>query len=84
MARPTPESFEKRQRERRKKEKRADKLERRLIRNEEKRFAKEEQDTPTSYARLDEDGNVIPLDPREVGIPEERSGEDSARDSEES
>ena len=40
MARATPESFEKRQRERRKRQKREDKLERRLIRNDEKRRAK--------------------------------------------
>lgn len=41
MPRPSPQSFEKRQREIRKRLKRAEKLERRLIRNEEKRYAKE-------------------------------------------
>lgn len=41
MAR-SPQSFEKRQRERRKAQKRAEKMERRLIRTEEKRLAKEE------------------------------------------
>ncbi|MFT4541336.1 MAG: hypothetical protein ACI841_000630 [Planctomycetota bacterium] len=46
MARPTPQSFEKRQRERRKQEKRAEKLERRLIRSEEKRRSKEEGYVP--------------------------------------
>ncbi len=38
----SPQSFEKRQRERRKQLKRAEKLERRLIRSEEKRIAKED------------------------------------------
>lgn len=41
MAR-SPQSFEKRQRERRKAQKRAEKMERRLIRTEEKRLAKQE------------------------------------------
>ena len=43
MARSSPQSFEKRQRERRKQQKRAEKLERKLVRNEEKRFAKHEE-----------------------------------------
>jgi hypothetical protein len=42
MAR-TPQSFEKRQRERRKQLKREEKLERRLIRSEEKKLAGQEQ-----------------------------------------
>lgn len=42
MARSSPQSFEKRQRERSKAQKRAEKIERRLIRNEEKRRAKED------------------------------------------
>jgi len=42
MARSSPQSFEKRQRERNKQSKRAEKLELRLIRNEEKRLAKAE------------------------------------------
>ena len=47
MARPSPQTFEKRQRERRKQQKREEKLERRLIRNEEKRIAKAEQEGRT-------------------------------------
>jgi len=42
MARPSPQSFQKRQRERQKQRKRAEKLEARLVRNEEKRIAKAE------------------------------------------
>ncbi len=42
MARSSPQSFQKRQRERQKQRKRAEKFERRLIRNEEKRIAKAE------------------------------------------
>ncbi len=42
MARSSPQSFEKRQRERRKQLKREEKFERRLVRNEEKRRAKAE------------------------------------------
>ena len=42
MARRTPQTFEKRQRERRKEQKRNEKMEKRLIRNEEKRIAKQE------------------------------------------
>ena len=41
MGRSSPQSFEKRQRERRKQLKREEKFEQRLIRNEEKRLAKE-------------------------------------------
>ncbi|MEM6672123.1 MAG: hypothetical protein AAF726_04725 [Planctomycetota bacterium] len=44
MARSSPQSFQKRQRERRKQQERAAKLERRLIRNEEKKRAKEDGD----------------------------------------
>ena len=46
MARPSPQSFEKRQREIRKRMKRAEKLERRLIRNDEKRRAKDAETWP--------------------------------------
>jgi len=44
MARSSPQSFEKRQRERNKQTRRAEKLELRLIRNEEKRLAKAERE----------------------------------------
>jgi len=44
VSRSTPESFEKRQRERSKQLKRAEKLERRLLRNDEKKRAKAEED----------------------------------------
>lgn len=44
MARPSPQSFQKRQRERQKQRKRAEKMERRLVRNEEKRIAKAESE----------------------------------------
>lgn len=57
MARPSPQSFEKRQREIRKRQKREEKLERRLWRNEEKRRAKEEGDAEHSEP-TDDDGAV--------------------------
>ena len=44
MAKSSPQSFEKRQRERNKQNKRAEKLERRLIRSEEKRYERAERD----------------------------------------
>ncbi|MEL6428317.1 MAG: hypothetical protein AAFP22_08060 [Planctomycetota bacterium] len=56
MPRPSPQSFEKRQREIRKRLKRAEKLERRLIRNEEKRYAKEFD--PDSGAEHSGDANA--------------------------
>ena len=56
MARSSPQSFEKRQRERRKQLKRAEKLERRLIRNEEKRLAKAEGDgEPIDTTAIEDD-----------------------------
>lgn len=50
MARPSPQSFEKRQREIRKRRKREEKLERRLWRNEEKRIAKEGGEAYGAYS----------------------------------
>ena len=68
MARPSPESFEKRQRERRKQRKRAEKLERRLIRNDEKKRAKTDPDqageNPLSEGEATHGGEV---DPHEEG-----------------
>lgn len=61
MAKSSPQSFEKRQRERNKQNKRAEKLERRLIRNEEKRYAKMEEN-----GELDEDGNPKHVTARKV------------------
>lgn len=55
MARSSPQSFEKRQRERRKQQKRAEKFERRLIRNEEKRRAKAEGEGPPAPMEDHED-----------------------------
>jgi len=55
MARSSPQSFEKRQRERRKQMKRAEKFERRLIRNEEKRIAKAEGRPPGTSGQYYED-----------------------------
>ena len=57
MARSTPQSFQKRQRERRNKEKAANKLEQRLIRSEVKRRAKAEGNwpLPEGYVSNDDD-----------------------------
>jgi len=54
MAR-SPQSFAKRQRERRKELKRKEKLERRLIRNEEKRVEKESGEVDPRKLRSDEE-----------------------------
>ena len=60
MAKASPQTFQKRQRERRKQEKREMKLERRLIRNEEKRLEKMERENPLEFnAEVDEEGNVV-------------------------
>ena len=73
MAKASPQTFQKRQRERRKQEKREMKLERRLIRNEEKRNDKAERDEPLELnAEVDEDGNVVETPPS--------PGEGSAKD----
>ena len=58
MAR-SPQSFEKRQRERRKELKRREKLERRLIRNEEKRTAKENGEISPHVERSDDDDREL-------------------------
>jgi hypothetical protein len=62
MAKASPQTFQKRQRERRKQEKREQKFERRLIRSEEKRIDKAENDDPVEFnAEVDEDGNVVEI-----------------------
>ena len=81
MARSTPQSFQKRQRERRNQEKAAEKLERRLIRSEEKRRAKAGDDwQPTQYVErtTDEDGwdDVVP----EEGAAKEGASEESTKE----
>ena len=58
MAR-SPQSFEKRQRERRKELKRREKLERRLVRSEEKRTAKENGDVEPEHRGSDDDDQDI-------------------------
>lgn len=81
MAKASPQTFQKRQRERRKQEKREMKLERRLIRNEEKRLDKAERDEPLeSNAEIDEDGNVVDT----PGSPLESRAEERPQDTPES
>ncbi|TDJ71020.1 MAG: hypothetical protein E2O39_09095 [Planctomycetota bacterium] len=77
MAKASPQTFQKRQRERRKQEKREMKLERRLIRNEEKRNDKAERDEPLELnAEVDEDGNVVETSQG----PDEGSARDRSQD----
>lgn len=71
MARPSPQSFEKRQREIRKRRKREEKLERRLWRNEEKRIAKEGGE---AYGAYSEEGADSEYGPR-TEVQGRRSGE---------
>jgi hypothetical protein len=57
MARSSPQSFEKRQRERRKQQKREEKFEARLVRSEEKRLAKADPDGAGADETTDEPSN---------------------------